>query len=58
MVAPGFVICRAGDRCEHACELGQGANEIVPIDSEGSGKWGLGGNAPSFPKWGGLMGWD
>ena len=38
----------------------QGANEIVPIDSEDSGKWGLGGNegamkvitfiAPSFPK--------
>ena len=61
VVAPGFVICRAGDRCEHACELGQGAALNVPIDLEGSGKWGLGGNegvAPSFPKLGGLMGWD
>ena len=38
----------------------QGAAFNVPIDLEGSGKWGLGGNegvAP-FPKWGGLMGWD
>ena len=29
----------------------------MPIDSEGYGKWGLGGNegvAPSFPKWGGI----
>ena len=22
VVAPGFVMCRAGDGCEHACELG------------------------------------
>ena len=23
VVAPGFVMCRAGDGCAHACELGQ-----------------------------------
>ena len=60
VVAPGFVICRAGDRCEHACELGQGAALNVPIDLEGSGKWGLGGNegvAPSFYTFISKVGW-
>ena len=27
----------------------QGADEMVPIDSEGSGKWGLGGNEGVAP---------